>query len=718
MEIKNEVLYRVYFVLFGFIVPVAIVLLYRTIEIGIVERDIWRSKGKADYIEARDVEAQRGNILAADGSLLATSIPYFDIYMDPNSTAMSEDDFYNNIDSLAYCIATRVDKDLTVGAFRDYLVKKKQDSARYVEIKRGVSYAEKQAMSQFPLFNLGRMRGGFIAKLASKRRRPFNILAHRTIGYMRDDGTEVGLEKSFDEVLGGKAGKQLMYKVDDENDIWFPVDDLTHVQPQSGDDIKTTLDINLQEIAEEALLRGINFHDADWGTAVIMEVETGAIKAIANLGRWQEEWWETYNYAVGSAIEPGSTFKLASIMALLEDKYVSLEDSINIERGKTEFYNEIMVDATPFSYSLDSTSVRRVFEISSNVGIAKLINNAYGKPNKRNGNLGAEQFINRLKDFNLNMPTGVEIDGEARPYIKEAYNKDQNWSGTTLPWMSIGYELELTPLQQLAFYNAVANGGRLMQPYMVSEIQHYGKVLKRFPPKVVKQQIASPKTITQAQELLRGVVERGTAYKLKSGNYTFAGKTGTAQVNYSRTGNRRKKLGGYQASFAGYFPADKPVYSCIVVINNPQQNGFYGGEVAGPVFKEIADKCFATRLELHREHQDDYRAVQVSTDLPSYDVGAQEDFKKAFDYLELPYYTETETDFVVLRSSLDSLFMDRRTLPKNVVPSVEGMGLRDALYVLENLGLKVEFTGVGKVYRQSLRPGTRAKGQKIKISLR
>ncbi len=718
MDIKNEVLYRVYIILFGVVVPVSVVLFYRTVYIGIIEGEKWRARGKKEYIKPRDVEAQRGNILSVDGSLLATSIPYFDIYMDPNSTAMSEDDFYENVDSLAYCIATSVDQDLTVGAFRDYLIKEKEDSARYVEIKKGVSYAEKQQMEQFPLFNLGRMRGGFIAKLTSERRRPFNILAHRTIGFIRDDGSAVGLEGYFDKVLGGRAGKQLMFKVDDENDLWLPVSDLTQVQPESGDDIQTTIDINLQEIAEDALLRGMNHHDADWGTAIIMDVKSGAIRAMANLGRWQDDWWEDYNYAVGRSVEPGSTFKLASIMALLEDGYVDLNDSVNIEKGRTSFYNEIMVDASSFSFRLDSTSVRKAFEISSNVGIAKLVNRSYSKPNKKNYNEGAAQFIKRLREFNLSRPTGIEIDGEAAPFIKEAYNKKQEWSGTTLPWMSIGYELEITPLQLLSFYNSVANDGVLMKPYLVSNIQRYGDVVKRFPPKVIKQRIASPTTVRKAQELLLGVVERGTAYKLKTSQYKFAGKTGTAQVNYQKLSNNKRTVGGYQASFVGYFPAKDPVYSCIVVINNPKQNGFYGGEVAGPVFREIADNCYSTRLELHQREQENYQKIQVSYDLPNYDVGAQEDFSQALRYLGLPVINESPTDFVVIRSNADSLFFDRRTLPGNIVPSVEGMGLRDALFILENRGLKVQFSGMGKVTRQSIRPGTRINGQTIKLTLR
>ena len=577
MDIKNEVLYRVYILLFGIIVPTALLLCYRTVYISYWEGEMWRDKGKADYIKYRPVEAERGNIMAEDGSLLATSIPFFDIYFDPNSKGMREEDFLENLDTLAQCIATTVDQRYTVGGYREHLLREKAAGNSFLLIKKKVSYSEKQRIEQFPLFNLGQMRGGFIAQKRSVRKRPFGLLAQRTIGYVREGAKPVGLEGYFDEILGGQAGKQLSIQVDEKQDIWKPIDDLTQVEPKSGDDILTTIDINLQDITEEALLRGLNYHDAEWGTAVLMEVETGAVRAIANLGRTSEGWWETFNHAVGSSIEPGSTFKLASIMALLEDGYVNLQDSIDIEKGTKEFYEETMVDASPYSFDIDTTTVKHAFEISSNVGISKLVDHYYGTKTKLNKNEGAARFIQRLKDFNLHLPTGIQIGGEANPYIKEAYSEDDQWSGISLPWMSTGYELRLTPLQLLQFYNAVANNGQMMKPYLVSEIQRFGETIEQFKPTVIKRRNASKKTIAQAQELLEAVVENGTAYKLKTDEYRFAGKTGTAQINY-RKSSRRRRVGGYQASFVGYFPAEKPKYSCIVVVYKPRQNGIYGAD--------------------------------------------------------------------------------------------------------------------------------------------
>jgi len=715
MDVKNEVLYRVYFLLFGIVVPAAIILFYRTIDIAVVQGQKWRDKGERNYIELREVEADRGNILADDGTLLATSVPYFDIYFDP--LAPSAKDFEKNVDSLAYCLANHTDKSYTVGGFREYLLGLRDAGNRNVLIKSKVSYTEKKMMEQFPLFNLGQFKGGFIARKRSERKRPFGLLARRTIGYVRDDFMPVGVEAYFDEVLGGQPGKQYMVRVDAKRDLWVPVEDLTSIEPKSGDDVITTIDINLQAITETALLRAVQHHNAEWGSAILMETKTGAIKAIANLGRTDEGWFETYNYAIATATEPGSTFKLASIMALIEDGHVSLDDSLDIQKGKADFYKETMEDSSPFSAKIDTTTIKRAFQISSNVGIAKLVQQHYGEKSRENDNKGAAQFIERLKAFNLHLPTGIELDGEANPFIKEAYSAKDQWSGTTLPWMAIGYEVRLTPLQLLTFFNTVANDGELVKPMLVSEIRRFGETIETFPYTVVKDRIASKKTIEQAKELLESVVDNGTAYKLKTDRYRFAGKTGTAQVNYHRTegGNR---IGGYQASFVGYFPAEAPMYSCIVVINKPKQAGYYGSDVAGPVFREIADRCFDVVVDLQKPINQGPRPMLVENTLPSRDVGKKEDMKVILDFLKMPYFDRSAAETVALNPSADSLLMETRNLGTDRVPNVVGMGLRDALFALENRKLKVQVNGFGKVVSQSLPPGVPAKGRPIRINLR
>ncbi|RMG82705.1 MAG: PASTA domain-containing protein [Bacteroidetes bacterium] len=708
MDIKNEVLIRVYIVL-AFICLVAMLVFGRTIQISIIEGEKWRQQGNEEHRRYQVIEAERGNILTEQGDLLATSLPFFDIAFDP--TQASDNDWNLYADSLAYCLATYVNPEYTPGGWRYKIDQARADTVRFIPIKKNATLTEKEFIGSFPLFNLGRYHGGFIADQHYDRERPFGILADRTIGYVRErpgDTIYIGLEGKFDPVLRGEAGRELVYKV--AGNYWMPVENLTKIEPKPGSDIVTTLDINIQDITENALLDAMIKHQAKRGCAIVMEVKTGAIRAIANIGaRRNGKYWEIYNDAIGTATEPGSTYKLAAIMALLEDEYVDLEDSIDLEKGTTQFYEETLVDAS--AHGLDTTTVRRAFEVSSNVGIAKLVQKYYGEPHK------ADRFIKRLKQFYLNHKTGIEIEGEPKPYIKEAYSEEDDWSGTTLPWMSIGYEVTITPLQLLTFYNAVANDGRMMKPQLVREIQRYGETVKKFPAVRVKERIASEKTIRKAKELLEGVVENGTAKKYKSDRYRFAGKTGTAQKNYQKLEDK-VTVGGYQASFVGYFPAENPKYSCIVVISEPQVGGYYGGSVALPVFREIADKTFATDVELFQVLNQSKKPVLDQKQLPDYDVGYRQDFQTALSYLKLPFETRTANEWSVIRATpSDSLKILKRTIPEDKVPNVVGMGIRDALYILENLGLKVEIRGYGRVKQQSIKPGTRVHGQTISLRL-
>ncbi len=706
-DIKNEVLYRVYGVL-ALIVLLAMVLFGKVVKIQIAEGDKWRRQGDKK-VKFEKVIAERGNIYSEDGKLLATSLPFFEIRFDLNSSAMSEKDFNENVDSLAYCLATFVDNiyELTPGGYRQLLIDQRAAGERYMLIKKNVTYTELEKIEKFPLFNLGQYRGGFIVRRESKRDPPFKMLAHRTIGYVREGANKVGLEGFFDEDLGGTAGKKLMQKVG--NDIWIPVNDLTEIEPENGQDLVTTINVELQETAQTALVRALNFHDADHGCAVIMEVKTGAIRAIANVGKTEKgTLWETYNHAVGDAVEPGSTFKLAPMMALLDKGAISLGDSINLEEGRTTFYEEIMEDSSP--HGLEKTTVRRAFELSSNVGIAKMVEGTYGNEG------GAIEFINQLRKYNLHLPTGIQIEGEASPFIKEAYNKEMEWSGITLPWMSIGYEVLITPLQLLTFYNAVANDGQMMRPYLVSEIQDFGVTTRKYKPTVIKKSIAKPETIAQAKSLLEGVVKRGTARKLDTDRYNFAGKTGTAQIDYRKFNRQRTNL-KHRASFVGYFPAEDPVYSCIVMVTNPRQNGIYGADVAGPVFREIADKCYATRIEMHRPINSYAKPKLVNYELPAMEIGKKESVNYLLDYFKLPHQNRAATDWTVIQAERDTVVMLPRDLSDSVIPNVKGMTLMDAVYVLENLGLNVIASGVGKVHHQSILAGTKARNQTIKIRL-
>lgn len=704
MDIKKEILFRVYFVLGLLVLPMAGILAYKTFFLAVIEGDKWREKADK-YLEYRPIEAERGNIYAADGSLLATSIPYYDVYFDP--LAPKDEDFNSNKDSLAFYLSKYAGDKKTKEDYLLILDALRKSSDRHILIKKNISFAEKDLFTKFPLFRLGRFRGGFIIEKRSERKRPFGLLAQRTIGYVREEALPIGLEGYYDKVLGGQPGKQLMFQVGKE--IWMPVEDLAQIYPKSGLDIQTTIDINLQDITQQALLKAMKKHDATWGTAIIMEVSTGSIKAISNLGVYNQSYFETYNYAIGTAIEPGSTFKLASIMALLEDGYIHLDDSIDIEGGVTKFYDEVLKDSNARGGKSQWVSVRSVFEKSSNVGVAKLVSKYYQDQ--------PEKFIQRLQQFRLDQPTGIKIMGEATPYIKKPNSKEDQWSGITLPWMSIGYELRLTPLQIASFYNAIANNGNYMYPYLVSEIQSNGLSKEQFGPHILKSKIASASTLEKARDLLEGVVKNGTARSLKHPHFTFAGKTGTSQINYRKVSNETL-IGGYQASFVGYFPADQPIYTCLVVINNPRKGGYYGSDVAGPVFRDIAIQAFSSRMELNEVINSYPKAVFASSPFDDSPIGIAQDYTVIAERLLINTPDNTPTQVATVQTTSDGIILQHQSIPDDLVPDVRGMGLRDAIYLLENRGLKTIIRGSGKVLRQSILPGTRIKGQKVTLYLR
>ncbi|MBX2889557.1 MAG: transpeptidase family protein [Saprospiraceae bacterium] len=707
LNVKNEVLVRVYLVA-AMILVAAFVIFWRLLQLSVVEAPVWREKAKNLYMKWVDVQADRGNILADDGSLLATSLPFFNVHWDAKAEGLTDEVFNTQaVDSLAWLLSTHVDQQYTPGAYRDWLVElrnapKDTRGIRYVPIAKDLPYNKALLVKTFPIFREGRYKGGFILEQNPRRERPFKILAQRTIGYTREGALPVGLEGSFDKVLGGSLGKQLRIRV--PGDVYIPVNDLAEIEPEAGADVVTTLDINIQDVTENALLNACRTHNADHGCAIVMEVKTGKIRAVANIGRTPEGWWETYNYAIGERVEPGSMFKLASFMAMLEDGFINnFEEAVPVYGGKVKIYKEELVDAVP--HGMDTMTIKQVFAMSSNVGTATLVQQHYGKGR-------APNFVERLKSFGLDLPTNIEVGGEETPILKHPNDPKSDWSGTTLPWMSIGYEMLLTPLQMLAFYNAVANDGRMMKPYLVQRTERYGEVLKEFRPTVVKRSIASKTTIAKAKELLKSVVQKGgTAHGIQSPYYTIAGKTGTAQLNYHKF--KASKGIRHQASFCGFFPADNPVYSCIVVISEPQRGGYHGAEVAAPVFRQIADKCFAMKPELHEPINAQKPEKLKTHQLPTYDAGSTADMQNALRRLGLDYFLEGElTDWTVITAaSGDSLVLRHRGVSDNTVPSVIGMGLKDAIYLLENRGCKVKAVGIGKVRRQSLAVGTRASGQ-------
>ncbi len=681
VKFKDEVLLRVYVIFAVMVVPVAILLCYRTLEIAVLDSERYHKLGE-NYVRNVTLQAERGNIYSQEGNLLATSVPYFSLRFDPFMAG--PDDYYESIDSLAYLLSRHVNSRHTAGAWRDSLLYMRDSSAHspnhYYRIAESVSYRQLQQIKTFPLFKLGQMRGGLIVEKREERKRPFGWLARRTIGKTGQE--KVGLEEAFDKELAGEKGKARMFRIPNGGG-WLPLEDLTVVEPTAGADVYSTINVNIQDIAENALQTAARKHLPDWGTAIVMDVETGAIRAIANLGRSRRssnKYYEDYNYAIAKSTEPGSTFKLATMMALLEDGKVALSDRVDIERGIKKFYDKTVKDSNPLSKEWNLITVRQAFEQSSNVAMAKLADKLY------RGN----QFSERLQSFHLGEKTGLDIAGEADPYIADTTS--QYWSGISRAWLAFGYESRLTPLQMLTFYNGVANNGKLMKPYLVDEVRREGRTVHRYTPTVVDGELASQTTVEQLRMLLEGVVENGTAKKLQSEQYRFAGKTGTSQQNYGRAGKKQ-----YQASFAGYFPAEHPKYSIIVVVFNPSQGAYYGGEVAGPVFREIADNIYNSMIEVHEPLNDGPRPVLYAEQLPERDAGNTREIRTLMNYVGVDLQRTTDGEFATLRSTGSEVSLEAYDPQGEDYPDVRGMRLRDATYLLENQGFNVHPKGVGRV---------------------
>jgi len=485
---------------------------------------------------------------------------------------------------------------------------------------------------------------------------------------------------------------------------WIPVYDPSEFEPQSGDDIYTTLDIDIQDIAHTELQKALKKYEADAGTVVVMEVATGAIRAISNLSsNGKGGYSEAYNFAIGKQNEPGSTFKLATALALMDDGYAQLDTKVDLNKGRMKFYDLTMHDSE--WHGIQTADLRKAFEISSNVGIASLANQHY---NKEGGNT---KFINTLNRFGLLDATGIELIGEKSPYVKDPIKDKKKWSGTTIPWMAHGYELMYSPLQMLNLYNTVANDGKMMKPYLVSKIKHGDKLVKNFEPRVLRKKIASSNAIKGAQDLLEGVVVRGTGRKLQSEYFDFAGKTGTTRINYNKKDEEKK----YNASFAGYFPVNNPKYSMIVVVYNPHGK-YYGGSVAGPVFRNVVEKVHNLKLDLNKAINQGGNLI-AAANLPKRRIGYKKDFEKVFEHVGIEYKNKSKSNWVAVDPFDNKMLIDKKSIKKSEVPDVIGMGARDAVYVLENLGLLVELEGRGQVKKQSIKPGAKATEQKIKIYL-
>jgi len=688
MNIKRSILFRVR-IAFLLTSAIGVAIFYKITQVQFVEGDKWRQMSEDIHLQYRPVKATRGNIYSGDGSLLATSLPFYRVVLDPS---ISRDDrFRTGIDSLATLLSGFY-KDKSASQYKRIISEARNSGKKYLIINRKqIGYQEKLAMMRWPIFRDGRLGGGVIFEKVDQRYRPFRQLAGRTVGFLNEDDYGVGLEYSFNEFLQGRNGEALFQKI--AGGSWKPMHDAEDIKPTDGFDIVSTLDINIQDVAESALLRQLINKDANFGSVIVMEVATGHIKALANLEKNKSGngYGENYNYAVGEQglTEPGSTFKLVSMLALLEEGKITLQDSIDTGEGVFKFYDRSMRDAKNGGFG--RITVREAFEKSSNIGISRLVNDQFG--------VAPVKFMNYISNLGLNNPVGFQLKGEGVPYFKVPGTK--NWYGTTLPWMSIGYELKVTPLQTLTLYNAIANDGKMVKPLIVKQITKGNYVEDNFETEVLNKQIASKKTIKYLKSLLEGVVENGTARNIRNKDYRIAGKTGTAQKlvdgRYTQT---------YYTSFVGYFPADNPKYSAIIIIDSPKGFQAYGGDISAPVFKEIADKIHAQDIQLNLEKTLVTNNTPYAGDLPFIQAGLTEDVQMLCNTFGISNHYQEQEKWVRSRVTNKSIQWVTNRVNEKQVPDVTGMALRDALYILENNGLKVLVSGKGRVKSQSLPTGT------------
>jgi cell division protein FtsI (penicillin-binding protein 3) len=699
MSLKRDILVRTSLVYLGILIA-GLLILGKALHLQLFEKETW-SQEENSTIRHKVIEPNRGNIYSSDGRLLAVSVPYYEIRMDFRSESFTREIFDQGVDELSKALSDLF-RDRHWTTYKQELVRAREKGNRYFLVKRNVTYTQLQKVKEFPIYNQGRYKGGVIYVQQNKRVRPYGILAARTVGYTMNEGYKsvVGLEGAFENELKGVEGYRLMRKI--RGDIWMPINDANEIEPKDGYDIVSTIDVDLQDVAENALYEQLERHEADHGTVVLMEVASGKVRAIANLARDEKgNYKETYNFAIGESTEPGSTFKLASMISLLEDGHADPGDIVDVGDGVIHYYGQRMEDSG--DEGLGRITVQRAFEVSSNVGISKLVYESYKeKP---------ERFINRLYEMGLNRKLGIEIRGEGKPDIK--YTDSELWSGVSLPWMSIGYEVRLTPLQMLALYNAVANDGKMVKPLFVEEMRFHGKRVKRYDAEVLNGHICSRETLQRVRAMLEGVVDSGTAKNLSNSHYQIAGKTGTAQISLSKEGYDKSL---YQASFAGYFPADQPKYSCIVVVNAPSKSIYYGNLVAGPIFRAITDRIYVREFELQ---EDQVILTEGDVEAPFSKSGSGAALVSVFETLDLPFQNgDADTEWVSTRSTPEGVLISPRSVSDHLVPNVVDMGLQDALYLLEGKGMKVQVQGRGTVRDQSVRAGTPVtKGMQITLNM-
>ena len=708
MDVKKDILWRVYLCFLG-IAMLGVFVISKAVYIQQVQGSFWLGMSDSLHLKYLPIEAERGSIYSEDGNILSTSVPIFDIYVDFGADGLRQKDgqrFKENIDSLSVSLANLFRDKSAADYKRDFQIAYK-NKERYYPLKKKISFSDYQALRTFPLVRLGKNKSGFIIDPRDKRINPYVLLANRTIGLSRPNAKQnVGLELTYDSLLRGTTGQRLMRYAAGS---YIPVEG-SELEPVNGKDIVTTLDTYMQDVAQNALMRMMVGNNSLHGSVIVMETATGKIKAIANLGKQPDgSYIEDLNYGIGKATEPGSIFKLATLLSLLEDKYVTNNTMVDCGNGIGNFYGLRIKDS---HLGTGNISVLKAFYSSSNVAFAKLADQYYHNQ--------PEKFTDHLSRFRLDKMTGVDIvASSAKPTIKTKA-KNKSWGKTTIPFMAHGYEELVTPLHMLMLYNAVANNGKMMRPYLVNAIKDYGVDVRTIMPEVLVEKICSDETLAQAKICLRAVVDsaHGTAHRVVyDSTYAIAGKTGTAVTALGNKGyNKGNKI--YQASFIGYFPADNPKYSMSVVIQNSRESKFiYGADVSGRVFKEISDKIYG--------HFVNETKVAITTNIDSTisnAFGSKTDLFSIVNYLKLKNQNAAGNGFwsalQIQQQQASVTAMPNPNEAANAVPLVTGMGLKDALYLLENKGLKIMVRGRGKVISQSLPQGfAYTKGQEISLML-
>lgn len=702
MPFIKDILLRARIILLSIVVFMMVVT-WKITSLQFTEGDKWRNCAKVTQLEYRPILASRGNIYDHGGSLLATSLPFYTVALDP--TVSSDQLFEEGIDLLSTHLSDFY-QDFPANHYKEKITCARKKNKKYLMINsRYITHEERKKMRQWPIFAKGKFKGGVIFEEQYKRYNPFRELAQRTIGAHRQTHG-FGIEYSFNNALKGVDGQALYQKVVGGN--WKQVQENTMIRPIHGYDLETTLDINLQDVTQSSLLAVLEETSAQNGCAIVMEVATGEIKAMANFARTPSgKYSESYNYAIGNqgVVEPGSIFKLASMLALLEETQWPLDKSIDTGNGMVKFYNRYMRDVKKGGYGL--LTLQEVFEKSSNVGLSMAIHEVFGDH--------PQKFIDYIESLCLHKPLGIELVGEGKPYIITP--KSKMWNGITLPWLCVGYNLQITPLQMLTLYNAVANNGKMVKPMLVKNIKSASGIVKHFPTLILKEKICSDATIGKLKTMLEGTVERGTARRIKSGFYKVAGKTGTSEklVNGKYSDN-------HLTSFVGYFPAEQPRYSCIIVVDSPKGEEYrYGADVPAPIFKDIIDRIAGKDLEA-RAPINGCVSQQCNTKKL---LNAGNVHELCFLYtslhLPLPKILNEDEWIDVQFHPTETVAQPRKLASQQKVPNVLGMKLRDALCLLEQDGFEIAIEGTihGSVSKQSLIPFSMIPAdRKISITLK